>query len=256
MLIRLKFFKFYFFLIFLLSYKISTGQNQGIITYQKRMTSLMSEKEETKKLAKTKPKYYKTIVNMDTNMKLLLDNMEFALQFKEEESVFEVENTLEHEKNRFLQAALRYGIGEGLYYTNTTSEESLYQTKAIGQTFIVTSKKINWILINETKKIGKYNCYKAKYIEKTKGYEGKEYEKEIIAWYTPEVPVRFGPAGFGNLPGLIISLEYGEFVDFIVKRIDLHPKKKIVIKKPEKGELVTEEDFKKRLDIAMDNAKN
>ncbi|WP_438712837.1 GLPGLI family protein [Aquimarina muelleri] len=109
-------------------------------------------------------------------------------------------------------------IKSSLDKDTVTSVNLYFQDESrFGQTFIVKSEEIKWELINETKKIGKYNCYKAKY-------------KEIIAWYAPEIPLQFGPVGFGGLPGLIIHLEYGGFVDFSVKSLDLNLKKDIVIK--------------------------
>lgn len=241
--------------LYLISPWLSHSQS-GIVTYQKRITQLISETEESKKMAKEKPSYYKTIADMDQGMKLLLEDIEFNLFFKDNESIFKAETTLEHEKSKLLKGALAYGGGNGLYYTNNHKKEMLYQTEAIGQTFIVKSEKVNWQLSNETKKIGKYICYKATCIEKTKTYAGKIHEKEVVAWYAPDIPIPFGPVGYGNLPGLIIMLEYGGFVEFVVKRIDLNPKKEIVVKKPKKGELVTEKEFSERIGRAMDNMRN
>ncbi|WP_438426190.1 GLPGLI family protein [Aquimarina macrocephali] len=248
--------KYWILLLCLIFPWLSNSQHSGIVTYQKRMTQLISETEESKKIAKEKPRYYKTIADMDHGMQLLLEDMEFNLFFKNNESKFKAETTLEHEKNKLLRGALSYGIGEGLYYTHIESNEVLHQTDMIGQTFIVKSEKINWKLSNESKKIGKYTCYKAKYIEKTKAYGGKIHEKEVIAWYAPDISIPFGAVGYGNLPGLIIMLDYGGFVEFVVKRIDLNPKKEIKIKKPEKGELVTEKELKERVDRIMDNMRN
>ncbi|WP_074405846.1 GLPGLI family protein [Aquimarina megaterium] len=235
---------------------LSNSQHSGMVTYQKRMTQLISETPEAKKMAKEKPRYYKTMADMDHGMQLLLEDMEFKLFFKENQSIFKAETTLEHEKNKLLRGALGYGLGTGLYYMNGNEKKGLHQIDMIGQTFIVKSEKINWQLSNESKKIGKYTCYKATYIEKTKAYGGKIHEKEVVAWYTPDISIPFGPVGYGNLPGLIIMLDYGGIVEFVVKRIDLNPKKEINIKKPEKGEWVTEKELKERVDRIMDNMRN
>ncbi|WP_396182150.1 GLPGLI family protein [Flavobacterium sp.] len=57
--------------------------------------------------------------------------------------------------------------------------------------------KINWKINSEKKKkIGKYNCTEARLI-----LNGRNY----IAWFTYEMPVKFGPMKLHNLPGLIVE---------------------------------------------------
>lgn len=53
----------------------------------------------------------------------------------------------------------------------------------------------------ETDSIIGYDCRKA-----TVEFAGRSY----IAWFTPEIPLPFGPYKFGGLPGLILKLEDAE----------------------------------------------
>lgn len=53
----------------------------------------------------------------------------------------------------------------------------------------------------ETNSIIGYDCRKA-----TVEFAGRSY----IAWFTPEIPLPFGPYKFGGLPGLILKLEDAE----------------------------------------------
>lgn len=55
----------------------------------------------------------------------------------------------------------------------------------------------NWELTEETKKIDKYTCLKA-----SKEINGKIY----TAWYTPEIPLPYGPIAVNGLKGLILEL--------------------------------------------------
>ena len=56
----------------------------------------------------------------------------------------------------------------------------------------------NWkIFDNETKKIGQYECIKA-----TCNFRGTN----IIAYFTLEIPIPFGPWKFKDLPGLILEI--------------------------------------------------
>ncbi len=54
-----------------------------------------------------------------------------------------------------------------------------------------------WTLTQETATISGFRCQKA-----TCRYHGRDFE----AWFTTEVPVRYGPWKFGGLPGLIIKV--------------------------------------------------
>lgn len=64
---------------------------------------------------------------------------------------------------------------------------------------------INWNLINEHKNILGYNCQKA-----CCQYRGRKY----IAWYTLDIPLRYGPYKFYDLPGLILQI-YDSSNDYI-----------------------------------------
>jgi len=54
-----------------------------------------------------------------------------------------------------------------------------------------------WTLTQDTATISGYRCQKA-----TCRYHGRDFE----AWFTTEVPVKFGPWKFGGLPGLIVKV--------------------------------------------------
>ena len=75
----------------------------------------------------------------------------------------------------------------------------------------------DWKLVNETQTINTFSCKKA-----TLRYKGRDW----IAWYTPEIPLPYGPYKFTGLPGLVIKMESedGEFSFELVKSI---PKDKL-----------------------------
>lgn len=75
----------------------------------------------------------------------------------------------------------------------------------------------DWKLVNETQTINTFSCKKA-----TLRYKGRDW----IAWYTPEIPLPYGPYKFTGLPGLVIKMESedGEFSFELIKSI---PKEKL-----------------------------
>lgn len=71
-------------------------------------------------------------------------------------------------------------------------------TKKTGVVAIDSIPEIKWKLISEdTKTIGGFECYKA-----TANFRGSE----ITAYYSPEIPIPFGPFKFKGLPGLILEV--------------------------------------------------
>ena len=139
-----------------------------------------------------------------------------------------------------------------------------------------------WKMGSETKKIGQYTCYKAtttrpsselnftstnrrdrekKKEEKKKDSinvaskaldteavvakaEIEEVEEmvEVVAWYSPMIPVSQGPTEYWGLPGLILELSAGN-TTMLCSKIVMNPEEKIEIKRPTKGEVVTKKEY-------------
>lgn len=139
-----------------------------------------------------------------------------------------------------------------------------------------------WKMGSETKKIGQYTCYKAtttrpsselnftstnrrdreKKKEKKKKdstsvasdanvdvavvkkeeIEEKQDMVEVVAWYSPMIPVSQGPTEYWGLPGLILELSAGN-TTMLCSKIVMNPEEKIEIKRPTKGEVVTKKEY-------------
>jgi GLPGLI family protein len=66
-------------------------------------------------------------------------------------------------------------------------------------TFLLDSLyPMQWRISNETKTIDSLTCFKANCT-----FRGRNYE----AWFSPDIPVPFGPWKMGGLPGLIVDLK-------------------------------------------------
>lgn len=143
--------------------------------------------------------------------------------------------------------------------------------------------KLEWKLESETKQIGQYTCFKAtttkpvdemdfmsmrrrggrnddnkKEEEKTEGQEAADTTKSgsktvfddvevpkyvvVTAWYTPQIPVSLGPGEYHGLPGLILEVQADRTV-MLCTKIIMNPQEKESIEKPEKGEVVSRDEY-------------
>jgi GLPGLI family protein len=72
-----------------------------------------------------------------------------------------------------------------------------------GKTFFVSDSlhPMKWEISHEERMIDSLNCIKA-----VCSFRGRNY----IAWFTPDIPLPYGPWKMGGLPGLIIDLQDSE----------------------------------------------
>jgi GLPGLI family protein len=140
-----------------------------------------------------------------------------------------------NDRKKLLLSKLSSAGYSGVVYRNNYDKVILRQKTTSGESFIIKYPffDLDWKLINNTENVGNYLCYKAISVKKYKDSKGKIKEETFIAWYSPEIPVNFGPFVFGGLPGLILKLET-EKEYFIANRISLK-KLNNKIEKPQKG---------------------
>lgn len=165
----------------------------------------------------------------------------------------------------------------GKYYKNIKEKRYANQMEMFGKIFLIKDSlpQLQWQLGTETKKIGNYTCYKATAIKpidsldfrsmrprrqrsenKQEGEKAKDTTKtrslfdmvdipkevEIVAWYTPEIPVNNGPGEYWGLPGLILEVS-ADRTTILCSKIVINPKDKENINEPNKGKEVTQKEF-------------
>ncbi len=184
----------------------------GIANYGKRATKIMDidsivDDQELKQL-----------LILDTkNLIREMEEVEYELLFNKTESTFKAIDKLGINGTSLKSAAMWEVDGE-IIYMNTTNNEKIALYRFSGERYVIKSK-INtnkWKLSTETKKIGKYNCLKATTVKITDNTVVR-VEKPVTAWYTTDLPVAHGPAGFGGLPGLIIELQVADVTFYFTK---------------------------------------
>ena len=134
---------------------------------------------------------------------------------------------------------------DGDYYTNIRTKQ-LLKTVKDDKTYLISMRPLkpeDWKLSKESKLIGKYTCYKATSSKQVEGPKGM-VNVALTAWYAPEIPVRFGPKQYSNLPGLILEVQEGEVVYRCVG-IALNQSSKVAVSAPVKGTRITEAAYDK-----------
>ena len=108
----------------------------------------------------------------------------------------------------------------------------------MGKMYLVHgSVESNWKVTTESKYIGKYKCYKA-----VSMCNSCNTNQIVTVWFAPEIPVPFGPAGYGGAPGLILEVSKFRYT-LSLKKLKLS-NKTIYIEKPSKGTSITAEKLK------------
>ena len=65
---------------------------------------------------------------------------------------------------------------------------------------------------------------------------------EVVAWYTPQVPINQGPDDYWGLPGLILEIN-ADRTTILCTKIVMNPDEKEDIEKPKKGDEVTKAEY-------------
>lgn len=171
-----------------------------------------------------------------------MHRIHLILTFQDAKSIFQREPGLALDN---LEKAFQFAIGfadRGTYFTDLKEEKLVIYREYKGEKILVNSslKDVNWELTSSQKKIGKFNCYKAvHYVDTSIG------KLPITAWYTPEIPVSFGPTDYGGtLPGLILELHTNE-ISFVCSEIKLNLDKKVNIDWPNTDSAISLEEYRK-----------
>ena len=140
---------------------------------------------------------------------------------------------------------------------------------------------IDWQIGKETKQIGNYMCFKAtasipsddlawydfswaslrkkESVEKdsiTGELKEPEVEMtEVVAWYSPQIPVSQGPLEYWGLPGLILEVNMGN-TTMLCSKIIMNPNEKSKIEAPEKGKVVTKTEYQEIISGKMQEMRN
>lgn len=211
---------------------------------------------------------------MEERMKSWLEKT-YILTFNAEESIFKEDEKLSSPVGGRGPSMFGSSFSAGPQYKNVKEKLFLQDQEFFGKKFLIKEalKPYQWQMSGETKKIGEYTCFKAmtlrpatelnwmstmrdrrndednseasKSENETAENEDKNEEIEmvqVIAWYSPQIPVSQGPGDYWGLPGLILEVTAGDNM-MLCSKIIMNPKEKELIEAPKKGEEVTKEEY-------------
>lgn len=255
-------FKTPFIALFLLTIFFAEAQEfQGKAEYfSKRIEKKKPEKLATQKNEPLDPEFEKAIQEA---MKKASEK-KYILLFNKTECLYEEEKKLDKPENtNGMSISISFSSAKKKYL-NVKDKNSITEDEIFGKEFLVVEPlvKPEWKLLDETKKIGEYNCYKAELLVPVTEKQQNDYEeflkkeekkpslfkmekpedKVITAWYTPEIPVTFGPDNNWGLPGLILELNDTDSM-LLCSKVTLSNKEKTKIKVPNTGEKVNQKKF-------------
>ncbi len=205
----------------------------------------------------------------------------YILTFNKTESLYKEEEKLDAPGGRGGWGAMMGSMTGGAQYKNVKDQALLQEQEFFGKQFLIKDSlpKLQWVMGSETKQIGKYTAFKATATKKvdamdwtnmrrrnrnndkkkdetketdtasaTKVSEDIEIPKEIevVAWYTPQIPINQGPGEFWGLPGLILEVQSGR-TTILCSKIVMNPAEKEDIKKPSKGKEVSQKEYQETI---------
>ena len=185
------------------------------------------------------------LANFMKGMTTVAKEIKLQLLFDETQSTFTHGKTMANDFNaETYNSASQFSL-DGDYYTNIKTKQ-LLKTVKDDKTYLISMRPLkpeDWKLSKESKLIGKYTCYKATSTKQVEGPKGM-VNIALTAWYAPEIPVRFGPKQYSNLPGLILEVQEGEVVYRCVE-IVLNQSSKVAVSAPVKGTSISETAYDK-----------
>jgi len=224
---------FFSLLLIIISINNVVSQNSKIIYKKKFLQSKDTTYKVKNKISSILENAYKKV-----------DEFEYILIFNNDESFFKIDESLEIDDNSTsYRIAKELGGGNGVSYMNNKEKKIIQQREIGSDVFLIDSKfnKFKWKLTDEKRIIGKYLCLKATTSVTMETIKGS-ITKKVVAWFSPKIPVPFGPDGYGGLPGLILELQVGNMI-FHVQRAELNSKEQFQILSPKKGIKVSKKEY-------------
>ena len=162
-------------------------------------------------------------------------NEAFTLLLKNSISKFYHKNILNADKSNYTPPLFVNYSGK----VYSIRDSVFRQSSILGENIYVKNKqKENWTITTETKLIDNYKCYKATNIYQVIS-PNKVFNHPVIAWFCPDLPYKYGPNGYNNLPGLILELQERNAV-YGIRKINFNSEENFSLKELQNIKIITE----------------
>ncbi len=168
------------------------------------------------------------------------DTSKMILSYSENISLYKKYESEEDKKENKRYAY--YSIGEKndkSVYKNLELNKYIKKEILLGKGFLVTDSipDYKWKFHNQQKKILDYTCMKITY---------QDTLITLEAWFTPQIPISFGPENFGNLPGVVLEIDINNGDRIITaEQIEIGKELEEEIKLPKKMKILDREKYEK-----------
>ena len=206
----------------------------------------------------------------------------YILTFNKEESIFKEDQKVDAIAGATDSWGKNFSPGE--QYKNIKTKKLLQKQEFYGKQFLVKDDllSIDWQISAETKQIGNYTCFKATasipsselswYDFSWSSLRENDNEKkndsisdankieevkmtDVVAWYSPQIPLSQGPLEYWGLPGLILEVNVGT-TTMLCSKIIINPELKSKIEAPDKGKVVTKKEYQATISGKMQEMRN
>ncbi|MCA0154173.1 GLPGLI family protein [Winogradskyella vincentii] len=214
---------------------------------------------------------------IEERMKSFLEK-EYILTFNKSESIYKEDEKLEAPGSGRGWGGFASSFTGGPKYKNVKDQELLQDQEFFGKQFLIKDalKPLEWKMGTETKQIGQYTCFKATATKVVDEFDWRSMRRrqpppkkkdssetgdsakadsddpmneievpktiEVVAWYTPQIPINQGPDDYWGLPGLILEVN-ADRTTILCTKIVMNPEEKEDIDKPKKGDEVTQAEY-------------
>lgn len=173
--------------------------------------------EKSKLENNTLPERYQNIVNDSHSLEYTLDIAENKAYYKEIES-------LDLDNNTNINLTKLADLANFILTSKKGNKHRVLIKSPFMDEFLVELPNVTWHIENEEKYILNKKCLKAK--GEFSVLTGNKYVTSTVeAWFSPEIPLPFGPGRFSGLPGLILKLKTSNHFVYTAKEILLTNRK-------------------------------
>jgi GLPGLI family protein len=206
---------------------------------QSKSIKIEYSKEVLRSIDTSDSKFQNKLYNFN---KLLYKNSQFLvyeLLINDNISKFQILNTIQLDEvdDTFYKLAGKLGGTNGIFYLNKKDSTYINQKYFLNNLYNIRIEVGNWTITSENKKINNFLCFKAIKKEKINDSDFRE----VVAWFSPQLPSFYGPAGYFGLPGTILELNNGVVV-IKSEKISFLDKKKS-FESPIFKEIISQEDY-------------